>query len=142
MYSVEGNPDSDIIDEWYVSMWNWTSYTGEWEAVGCDGNERNIHNKHCFSNKAGGDSKKRKGQTSQLSDANTDMSKLLTEVTTGGTTVASKAAQKRIIIYLFFLPDDKLLHGHVQDSNICAAKKKLGYIYLNFQVASKSLKKR
>lgn len=41
MYSVEGNPDYDIIYEWYVSVWNQTSYTGERETAICNVDERN-----------------------------------------------------------------------------------------------------
>lgn len=52
MYSVEGNPDSDINCEWHVKIWNQTSYTGEHEAVICKVNKKNIRDKRRFSNKA------------------------------------------------------------------------------------------
>lgn len=98
MYSVEGNPDSDIIYEWYVSVWNRTSYTGERETAICNVDERNTLQNIVSQIKQGVIVKKRKSQKLQHFDANTDMSKLLTGVITG----ASKAPQRQIYLSLFF----------------------------------------
>lgn len=83
---------------------------------------------------------KRKSQKPHHFDANTDMSKLLTGVTTR----ASKASQRLIFLIIIFCVITNYYTTMCMTpmaSDIQTAKKKSGYIYLNSQVANKSFKK-
>lgn len=91
MYTVEGNPDSDIICEWYVKIWSQTSYTGEHEAVICKVAKKKRDKRQTKQ-------KVEKSNKSQHFDANADMSKLLRGVTAGD----SKALQRLTFFIIDF----------------------------------------